>query len=326
MVFKKLHETLNMKRTQLADTSSTIAYLRSIIRKSNVANKTLWFFYSRVMHTVQSVQSQLVHYFIASLQRLVIKREIKTLDIASSQVVLKLHDGRKFYWTAKDRTSLLGLGLTGVWEQEETSFLRRIVRPGQMVVDGGANYGYYTLLFSHLVGLRGKVHSFEPLNEAYRLLQQHVLLNNAEANVLLNRYGLGERKERTNIYVMKGWGLGGATVRPSGDILMGTCQIVPLDWYIKQKKINRVDFMKLDIEGSELSALKGSIQTLHNFLPSLMIEITKDAYRDFGYTLNDLYDFLSGLRYSLYFLRRGNVTRLSKNAFLHYHGNIFAFA
>lgn len=314
-----------MKWIQLANTPSAMAYLKSIVRKSNVANDTLWFFYSRAIYTVQSVQSQLVHYLIASLQRLVIKREIKTLDIASSQVALTLHDGRKFYWTAKDRTSLLGLGLTGVWEQEETSFLRRIVRPGQVVVDGGANYGYYTILFSHLVGLRGKVHSFEPFNEAYRLLRQHVLLNKAGANVLLNRYGLGEKKERTNIYVMKGWGWGGATVRPSGDILMGTCQIVPLDWYIKQKKINKVDFMKLDIEGAELSALKGSIQTLQNFVPGLMIEITKDAYRDFGYTLNDLYDFLSGFGYSLYCLRRGNVKRLSKPAFLHYHGNIFAF-
>lgn len=314
-----------MKWIQLVNTPGAMAHLKSIVRKSNVANKTLWFFYSSVKYAVQSILSQLVHYLIASLQWLVIKREIKTLVIARSQVVLTLHDGRKFYWMAKDRTSLLGFGLTGVWEQEETSFLRKIVRPGQVVVDGGANYGYYTILFSHLVGLRGEVHSFEPLNEAYRLLRQHVLLNNAGANVLLNRYGLGEKKKRTNIYVMKGWGWGSATVRPTGDILMGTCQMVTLDWYIKQRKINRVDFIKLDIEGSELSALKGSIQTLQNFLPGLMIEITKDSYRDFGYTLNDLYDFLSGLRYSMYCLRRGNLMRLSKNAFLQYHGNIFAF-
>lgn len=314
-----------MKWLQLANTPGTMAYLKSIVRRSNVANKTLWFFYSSVIHAVQSVQSQLVHYLIASLQRLVIKREIKTLDIASGQVVLTLHDGRKFYWTAKDRTSLLGFGLTGVWEQEETSFLRRIVRPGQVVIDGGANYGYYTILFSHLVGMRGRVHCFEPLEEAYKLLREHIILNNATVNVSINRYGLGESRKYTNIYVMKGWGWGSATIRPSGDILMGTCQIVPLDWYIKQKKINKVDFMKLDIEGAELSALKGSIQTLQQFLPGLMIEITKDSYRDFGYTLNDLYDFLSGLRYSLYCLRRGNLMRLSKNAFLQYHGNIFAF-
>ena len=326
MVYKKLHEIFNMRWIQLSYMSSTMAYFKSIVRKSNVANRIIWFLYSRVIYTAQSARSQLIHYLIASLRRLVIKREIKTLGIASSEVVLTLQDGRKFYWTVKDRTSLLGLGLTGVWESAETRFLRSIIRPGQIVIDGGANYGYYSILFSHLVGVRGKVHCFEPLEEAYKLLREHIILNNATANVLLNRYGLGESRKYTNIYVMRGWGWGSATIRPSGDILMGTCQIVPLDWYIKQKKINRVDFMKLDIEGAELSALKGSIQTLQYFLPGLMIEITKDAYRDFGYTLNDLYDFLDRLRYSLYCLRRGNLMRLSKTAFLHYHGNIFAFS
>jgi len=299
---------------------------KRIARKYNRVNNITWLLYSGVLHTAQSVQSQLIHHLTTLLQRLVIKREIKTLDIARSRIVLTLHDNRKFYWTVKDRTSLLGLGLTGVWEPAETGFLRSFIRPGQVVIDGGANYGYYSILFSFLVGARGKVHCFEPLKEAYELLREHIILNNATSNVSLHRYGLGESRKHTNMYVMKGWGWGSATVRPTGDIFMGTCQIVSLDWYIKQKKINRVDFMKLDIEGSEFSALKGSMQTLQRFFPGLMIEITKDAYHDFGYTLIDLYDFLHGLRYSLYRLHRGSLTRLSKTAFLQYHGNIFAFS
>src|SRR5882757_2876650 len=79
------------------------------------------------------------------------------------------------------------------YEQNETALVRRLVEPGQSVVDVGANVGYYTLLFASLVGESGHVHAFEPFPANAHLLEKSIAENSLSAVVSLRQKAIGDR-------------------------------------------------------------------------------------------------------------------------------------
>ena len=91
----------------------------------------------------------------------------------------------------------------GIWEPELTRVVTRILHKGSIAVDAGANIGYYTCLFSHLVGLTGQVHSFEPVPWTFRELSENVALNSLR-NVVLNNSALLNEKTQVTMYLYPG--------------------------------------------------------------------------------------------------------------------------
>ncbi len=149
---------------------------------------------------------------------------------------------------------------SGVWEPYETSLFLERLSPAAVVVDVGANIGYYSLLAAAMVGELGKVFSFEPDPENFNLLEKNLQLNtfpwvNAVAAALSDSDSDGQLYLNNNNYgdhqiYDDGSGRSSRAIR----LLQGN------DYF--NDKINHIDVLKVDTQGAEYRVIKGLLPLL----------------------------------------------------------------
>lgn len=151
---------------------------------------------------------------------------------------------------------------------------------GDFVIDAGACYADTALLFAHHVGALGKVFSFEFEPGNLKTFKKNVSLNpTLEPRIQLVENPLWDKSDLPLYYFSSGPG----TI-VSFDPLPVTSGKVPtitIDDFVERKNIPKIDFIKMDIEGAELKALKGAINSLKKFKPKLAICIYHQP-EDFG--------------------------------------------
>ena len=133
----------------------------------------------------------------------------------------------------------------------------KFLKPGQVVVDAGANIGLHALVFSRLVGPKGHVYAFEPDSVNFARLKEHLTQNRIQ-NVTAADCALGESEARALLvrdpsdssrsYLSSAAGAAGPASAVS---------VVSLDQFAVRENLERIDFLKVDVEGHELSLLKG---------------------------------------------------------------------
>ena len=172
----------------------------------------------------------------------------------------------------------------GVWEARQTRAVRRLVRPGDVCVDVGANIGWYTLLLGRLAGRTGAVHAFEPDPRAFSLLEANLRLNPDLRRVYLNPIALGRTSGWGRLYYSPGSSLY-SSIYP---IHESTFEIAveSLDDYLMHRTIPSIDFLKCDVEGSELAVLEGAARTLGDAPtpPMIQIEVNPATARAAGHS------------------------------------------
>jgi FkbM family methyltransferase len=198
--------------------------------------------------------------------------------------------------------------IDGVFEPDCWNFVKRFLQPEMVVFDLGANFGQYTLLAAHRVGEHGHVHSFEPSERMFGELKFNVGLNNLSERCTLNRLAVSDApgvarlsryEEGAEVYGSLG------SHRRSEATVIGheEVQTIRLDDYIAEKKIDHVDFIKMDIEGAELPALKGAGKLLaRENAPTILLEMGDINTDGFGYKSSDLWEHLETLGYRMYCL------------------------
>lgn len=143
---------------------------------------------------------------------------------------------------------------------------------GNVVFDIGANLGYYTFLFSKLVGAEGRVHCFEPVPTTYKRLLENI---QSCENVRTNNIASGEKRGEAEIrYNSQDLEKASLLSPPHKTDNSNMVEIIPLDTYVDEIDLHRLDFIKCDVEGYELYALKGMEGTLRRFRPELSVEVT----------------------------------------------------
>ncbi len=189
---------------------------------------------------------------------------------------------------------------------EKMTFLH-LINDGDVVFDIGANRGDFTLLFSHIVGSKGAVHAFEPVPPTFKELSLRTRSECRFQNVSLNNCALGESAGRFQIQVPAG-DFGQASLKnhavaswskPGRDTF--DCNVSTLDAYVTEKKLDRLDFLKIDIEGAELPALRGGQHTLSRFRPIIHCEYFSKWTEAFGYAFTDVMSFLQSCGYSHFY-------------------------
>lgn len=147
----------------------------------------------------------------------------------------------------------------GAYERSETAVVQALLKPGMVVVDAGANIGYYTALAASKVGSSGKIFAFEPNAAARQRLEWMVELN-ALSQVRVQPFGLSDSDEERKLF-----SIFSATNNPTmiehGQII-GTARVQTLDRFVAEMEIERIDFLKIDVEGWEPNILKGAEATL----------------------------------------------------------------
>jgi FkbM family methyltransferase len=150
------------------------------------------------------------------------------------------------------------------FERAELRFVERLLRPSMTVLDIGAHHGLYSLLCSKCVGPKGQVISFEASPRECRRLAKHVRINSC-SNVRIEPHALGSESGSADLYVVNGSCDRGNSLRApvvSESTFKIPVQVCPVDDVLLELGISQVDFIKLDVEGAELSALKGTARLL----------------------------------------------------------------
>lgn len=153
-----------------------------------------------------------------------------------------------------DRDSL-ELATREVYEPFETALFKKHIRKGQVVVDIGANIGYYTLIAARLVGPTGKVYAFEPDPANFILLRKNVEANGYR-NVVLVNSAVSDKTQRMKLF-LNPTNKGDHRLYDSKDGRASIIvQTLRLDDFFRQLD-KKVHFIKMDIQGSEAKAFEG---------------------------------------------------------------------
>lgn len=194
-----------------------------------------------------------------------------------------------------------------------------LIRRGDVVMDVGANTGYYSMLFSHLVGPHGSVHAFEPVPPTFAELARQVQRSFRFSNVALSNCALAD-EEKTAVLYLPGNDHGQAALTQhrfgswTADVPIHTypSRVTTLDVYMESRGIGSLSFVKCDVEGAELLVLRGASRTIRRFTPLLFLEVSRHWTADFSYEPADLIRLLETFGYSRFFLITDRVIPLSE--------------
>jgi FkbM family methyltransferase len=152
-----------------------------------------------------------------------------------------------------------GLYFFGEYEPWQTRIYRSLIRPGDVCLDVGANFGWYSTLFALWCGDSGAVHAFEPVPAISEMTADALGLNGVADKVHLCRFGLGDACGQFVVYQFDGLSHGHASAFDLGrqDARPTTCEVRTLDDYVRERSLGRVDFIKMDVEGYEREVLLG---------------------------------------------------------------------
>lgn len=202
--------------------------------------------------------------------------------------------------------------LLGSFEPETVRCYQKIVRIGDTVLDIGANIGAHTLLLAQAVGANGKVYAFEPTDYAYAKLSKNCSLNPDLATrihcmqyMLVDQGAAGEGTP--NLY--SSWPLkedAGLHKLHQGR-LMATAgaEARTLDSIVLSLRLDRVDCIKLDIDGFECRMMRGASEVLSRWKPVIIMELAPYALKEQGDSLHGLIELLKKYGYMLFDLSNG---------------------
>lgn len=216
------------------------------------------------------------------------------------------------------------LYLAGVHEQGTTQLCKKVIKKDWTIIDLGAQYGYYTLLFAKLIGPTGVVFSFEPNKESHYDLIRNIKINHLPNVIPINK-AVSDRSGIENFFP------GSSSfykINKEHSVLTkvgATC----LDDFFKDYS-GEIHFMKIDIEGAEKKALRGMENILRkNYNIKIVIELSLKILDEIGIDSNKLLNQLRAYGFYLYKIRNdGTIIQSSNDEIINHikgggHNNIF---
>lgn len=210
------------------------------------------------------------------------------------EIVVKTIDGRELFIDTANN-SYKYVYFLGEYESAISNIFRKIIKPGDICLDIGANIGWYTTLFQKLVGADGEVHAFEPVPQIFARLERNLKLNSPPNNVTLNNLALGNEEKDVEMHVFADQPDGHSSISTFGhsDFEVFTSKMTTLDSYLSSHKIDNIHLVKMDVEGAELMALQGASKIFQqDRLPIFEIEMALATTQGFGYLPNDLIEYI----------------------------------
>jgi len=182
---------------------------------------------------------------------------------------------------------------TGRYEPQETFLLQRLLTPGQTFVDVGANWGYFTMLAAARVGSSGRIISIEPHPQILALLKANVVQNGISwATVVEAAIAASQGTKTLNGFDPAGdkWGTSFLTGSHSTDREQSFEVVTArLDDVLDAHGVDRVDLLKMDIEGAEALAIKGMTRGLvSGRYPRILLELHPQLITSHGTTAQDV--------------------------------------
>lgn len=243
--------------------------------------------------------------------------EIEKIEITDDQIVLTsratgYHNGGiKFVVDMQDkRTVTLETFNFNTFEKEDSQMIFKFVNPESHVIDIGANLGWYSLHIGSMLK-SGTIHSFEPLPETYKKLQQNIKLNGL-TNINTNQVALSEKKQTLTFFFdpLQSGSSSSRNITESETIVKMELDSITFDEYAETKALSAIDFIKCDVEGAELFVFQGAQKSLEKYKPIVFAEILRKWSAKFGYHPNDIFKIFHDLNYSSFYAENGKLVKL----------------
>ena len=204
-------------------------------------------------------------------------------------------EGEKMYL---DEVDALCLSINGIHEKLVTNLIKKEIHSGDVVLDIGAHIGYYTLQFANLVGSTGKVYAFEPEPKNFELLKKNVQINKHD-NVVLIQKIVSDKDGIVEFFVSKLDSIGNKLFKSEESADSIKIESTTLDEYFKDSK-EKIDFVKMDIQGGEGKATLGMKNFLKKNNPKIIQEWWPDALKQNHTNPEDHLKFLQHIGYKFY--------------------------
>ncbi|UOB16788.1 FkbM family methyltransferase [Abyssalbus ytuae] len=187
-------------------------------------------------------------------------------------------------------------------EKETVELFSEIIPTCKFIIEIGAHIGYFSQFFSTFINKPGKVLIFEPGINNLPYLKQNI---SSLSNTKLEEKAISDQNGKANFYIEELTGQNNSLLsdyKVFDEVMINSgfkmekisveVETIRLDSYLQQNFMEeKPDFIKIDIEGAELLALQGMTNTLQQFFPSLMVEVTENVpqvttmLKDMGYLL-----------------------------------------
>jgi len=209
----------------------------------------------------------------------------RTFEYQGIKLSLDIHDyvSHYLYFGFKDRSH---------------EKLMSLVKAGDTVLDVGTNYGSTILQFAKIITENGRAYGFEPDPVNFAICVKNLGLNNFH-HISVENIGLGREEGELTLVVNTESNRGMNRVGvPVGGQEWHKVEMCRLDKWVQQNEIDKIDLIKIDVEGFEMEVLSGAARVLQMFSPDLFIELDDDNLRQQGANAKELVEFLetSGYR------------------------------
>ncbi|WP_316811400.1 FkbM family methyltransferase [Pedobacter heparinus] len=191
---------------------------------------------------------------------------------------------------------------TGTYEHEINKLIRISLKDGDVALDVGANIGLQSIRMSKSVGEAGRVLAFEPLTYLQKKLAANILLNRS-LNVTLLPYALANIETETKYDINENeWNQGAFSLdnnTENGDsaqkIAIKKGDILP-----EIINLNRLDLIKIDVEGFEFQVMLGLAETIKKYLPRIIFEYDHNYWTKTNQNISECFNFLKVANYKVF--------------------------
>ena len=202
-------------------------------------------------------------------------------------------NGFRFWFDTMDRDMGVKMG-AGCYEPETCSVIKKILRPGMICLDIGAQTGFFTCLMAQQVGVDGQVLAFEPMERSFKLLKLNIDENKWQDRVTLHHVACSDSSGEINVDIASGM----VVANKNGHHIIKSLKIDDL-------QLNHVDFCKIDIEGHEPGAVRGMETLLRRDDPIVLTEVNQYWLNQAGSSASEYINLLVELGYKLFDIEKG---------------------
>ena len=237
------------------------------------------------------------------------RRGLAKLPFVPVPIRLNLAPGSclNIWWSYISETDIPGLALTDYWssDQAELRFLWNFLRPGMTFLDIGAYHGIYSVVAAKGLASQGCVIAFEPSARERHRLALHLQMNGARISI--EPYAITSQAGSFRFFtVTSGFTSMNSLAFPPVQNPVRETRVrgVCLDEYLATREMAKVDLLKIDIEGGELSAFRGAPLTLGLVRPVIICEVLDWVTGPWGYHASEIVKLLNSLDYQWFDFRQ----------------------
>lgn len=185
-------------------------------------------------------------------------------------------------------------------DADEINYLKKIIKPGDTIIDIGANIGFYSKILATCAGKYGKVHSFEPDLINFKHLKKNT---RGLVNIVLNNKAVSDKSGTINIYKSKDLNVDHRTY-PVGEYeSIDVIEAISIDEYVNNAW--KINLIKMDIQGFEVSALKGMDKTIKaNPEMKMLLEFWPHGLHAAGSSVAQFCEVIKSLGLKIQFLEK----------------------